>query len=124
MRFSIESRVPFLTVPMAELALSLPENYLISDAGQTKHVFREAMRGIVPDAILDRRDKIGFATPEKEWLFAMAPTIRNWLTESAAIPMLNSTALLAEFDAIIAGNKPFSWQLWRWVNFVRWYGSV
>jgi len=64
MAFSIESRVPFLTLPLAEFLLSLPENYLVSDDGVTKHVFREAMRGIIPDSHLDRKDKIRFATPE------------------------------------------------------------
>lgn len=49
MSHSIESRVPFLTIDMAEFLLSLPENYLLSDDGVTKYVFREAMRGIVPD---------------------------------------------------------------------------
>lgn len=39
MAFSIESRVPFLTLPMAEFLLSLPEEYLISSKGVTKHVF-------------------------------------------------------------------------------------
>jgi len=61
MRFSVESRVPFLTTDMADLLLSLPESYLISPRGETKHVFRAAMRGIVPDEVLNRRDKIGFA---------------------------------------------------------------
>lgn len=65
MRWSIESRVPFLTTEIAEFLLSLPEEYLLSPQGETKHVFRAAMRGIVPDEILDRKDKIGFRTPEK-----------------------------------------------------------
>lgn len=121
MAFSIESRVPFLTLPMAELLLSLPENYLISDTGETKSVFRAAMRGIVPNAILDRRDKIGFETPEKQWLLAIAPKLRQWLQASAAIPFLDRTALLKSFDAIVDGKAPFSWQLWRWVNYARWY---
>ena len=46
MNFSIENRVPFLTVPLAEFLLSLPEKYLISEDGQTKSVFRAAMRGV------------------------------------------------------------------------------
>jgi len=121
MAFSIESRVPFLTIPMAELLLGLPENYLISDTGETKHVFREAMRGIVPDQILDRRDKIGFATPEQAWFVSIAPLLREWLMDAAAVPFLNGDVLLASFDAVIAGRAKFSWQLWRWVNYVRWY---
>jgi asparagine synthase (glutamine-hydrolysing) len=124
MRFSIESRVPFLTIPMADLVLSLPEHYLISNTGETKSVFREAMRGLVPDAVLNRRDKIGFATPEKDWLFSMAPTIRSWLEDSKNIPFLQSNILLHHFDAIISGKKPFSWQLWRLINFTRWYRHI
>ncbi len=121
MAFSIESRVPFLTIPMAELLLSLPEDHLISDAGETKHVFRAAMRGIVPDAILDRRDKIGFATPERDWFLRMAPMTREWLQDAGTVPFLNGDALLVAFDDVVAGRAPFTWQVWRWVNYVRWY---
>jgi asparagine synthase (glutamine-hydrolysing) len=106
---------------MAQLLLSLPENYLISDAGETKHVFRAAMRGIVPDEILDRRDKIGFATPERDWFMSIAPMTREWLQDAEAVPFLDRDALLAAFDSVIAGRTRFTWQVWRWVNYVRWY---
>jgi asparagine synthase (glutamine-hydrolysing) len=104
-----------------ELLLSLPEAYLISPRGETKHVFRAAMRGIVPDEILDRRDKIGFETPEQEWLLGMAETVRGWLRVDLNLPFLNQAEVLKEFDLIAAGKKPFSWQVWRWINFSRWY---
>ena len=121
MRFSVESRVPFLTLDMVNLLLSLPESYLISAKGETKHVFRAAMRGIVPDDVLDRRDKIGFATPEQAWLLSMADTVRGWLREDLQLPFFNQAEVLREFELIIAGKKDFSWQVWRWINFCRWY---
>lgn len=121
MNFSIEGRVPFLTTSFAEFLLSLPEEYLISDLGETKSIFRDAMRGIVPDAILDRKDKVGFETPEKKWFIELAPQVRNWLADADNIPFLNSAELVRHFDDIIEGKKPFSWQVWRWVNYVRWY---
>lgn len=124
MRFSVESRVPFLTLPTANLLLSLPEHYLISNRGETKSVFRAAMRGIVPDQILDRKDKVGFATPEQVWLTGMAPTLRKWLEDAQGIEFINTNELLSEFDLIIAGKKAFTWQVWRWVNFIRWHKSV
>jgi len=124
MQFSIESRVPFLNIAMADLMLSMPEDYLVSPRGETKHVFRAAMRGIVPDIILDRKDKIGFATPEKSWLLGMAPTIRTWLHDSDAIPFLDREALLQAFDRVAAHKSDFTWQVWRWVNFVRWYHNM
>lgn len=123
MRFSIESRVPFLTTDLVDLLLSMPEDFLISSKGETKHVFRAAMRGIVPDDVLDRKDKIGFATPEKAWLMAMATTIRQWLSEPIDVPFIDQQKMINEFDLIAAGKAPFSWQVWRWVNFCRWYKS-
>jgi asparagine synthase (glutamine-hydrolysing) len=68
MRFSIESRVPFLDRELSELALSLPEKWLVDAEGTSKRIFRDAVRGWVPDAVIDRRDKIGFETPGQEWL--------------------------------------------------------
>jgi len=121
MAFSVEGRVPFLTLPMAKLTLSLPEDYLISEDGETKRVFRAAMRGIVPDPILDRRDKIGFATPEMAWLRTIAPIARTWLEDAGNVPFLHSQALLGEFNEMVAGRKPFGWQAWRWINYARWY---
>ncbi|ROT44014.1 asparagine synthase (glutamine-hydrolyzing) [Pusillimonas sp. NJUB218] len=121
MRFSIESRVPFLTHEQAELLLSLPEHYLISLGGETKSVFRAAMRGIVPDEILDRKDKVGFQTPEQLWLTSMSGTVREWLRADIGLPFLDQAAILREFDEIIGGRKAFSWQVWRWINFIRWH---
>lgn len=121
MNFSVESRVPFLTLEMVELLLSLPESYLISSKGETKHVFRAAMRGIVPDEILNRRDKIGFATPEQAWLLSIADTIRDWLKEDLGLPFLKQQEILKSFERIAAGQQPFSWQVWRWINFSHWY---
>lgn len=121
MRFSVESRVPFLTTGMADLLLSLPESYLISPQGETKHVFRAAMRGIVPDAVLDRRDKIGFSTPEQEWLSSMAPTALAWLRDSSDIPFIKKDEMLKAFERMTSGGAAFSWQAWRLINFARWH---
>lgn len=124
MRFSVESRVPFLTPELADFALSLPEEYLVSLQGETKHVLRSAMRGIVPDAILDRKDKIGFATPEQAWLLGMTDTVRRWLKEDLHLPFLDQAKICEHFDQIVAGRRPFSWQVWRWINFCQWYKGL
>ncbi|MDV5099299.1 asparagine synthase (glutamine-hydrolyzing) [Pseudomonas sp. LSJ-87] len=121
MRFSIESRVPFLTTDLTEFLLSLPEDYLISRDGETKHVFRAAMRGIVPDEVLDRRDKVGFQTPEKDLLIAHASEIRKWLAEDLDLGLINRDALLVRFDDIVSHKSPYTSELWRWINFYRWY---
>lgn len=121
MRFSVESRVPFLTHELAQSLLSLPEEYLISPQGETKRLLRAALRGIVPDEVLDRRDKIGFATPERQWLLPLADTIRGWLSEELDLPFLDQMQLRSEFESIVAGRMPYTPQVWRWINFCRWY---
>jgi len=122
MRFSIESRVPFLTVELARFALALPEAHVIDAQGTSKAVLRAAMRGIVPDAILDRRDKIGFATPERRWLGTLRPWVERVLASEAAarVPVLRLGAVRAEWTEILAGRRPFDFRVWRWINLVRW----
>ena len=122
LKLSLESRVPFLTPELANLFLSMPEEFLISQKGQTKHVFRAAMRQIVPDDVLDRKDKVGFATPEKDLLFGMADTVKSWLKQDLKLPFLCQKTLLKEFDEILTRRKPYTSEVWRWVNFIRWYG--
>ena len=124
MRFSVESRVPFLTADLADFLLTLPEDYLISPGGETKSILRAAMRGIVPDEVLDRRDKIGFSTPELAWLREIAPEVRDWLGADVGLDFLHRDRLVAGFDAVMAERAPFSWQVWRWINFTRWYALM
>ncbi len=66
MAASVESRVPFLDHPFVEYAASMPGEYKLR-GWQTKAVLREALRGLVPRAILTR-PKMGFPTPVGRWL--------------------------------------------------------
>lgn len=120
MHFSIENRVPFLTTSFVDMALSLPEGYLISPHGETKHIFRDAMRGIVPDEILNRKDKIGFESPEKKWLFDIAHQVRGWLEETKDIPIFNHTPLVNMVEGVLSGKRPYTSVVWRVLNLIRW----
>ena len=62
-----ESRVPFLDYRIIEFVSGLPDDFIIR-GGKTKALLRDAMIGIVPIEILDRRDKIGYETPDSHWL--------------------------------------------------------
>lgn len=67
---SLESRMPFLDYRLVEFVWSLPTEFKIK-LGVGKYIHREAMRGLVPDWIIDNRIKHGFTTPVSE-LFARA----------------------------------------------------
>ncbi len=84
MASSIESRVPFLTPALAEFAAGMPDDYLIAPDGTGKLVLKRSLQGLVPAPILDRRDKIGFATPEATWLRTMEPWIEGVFASDAA----------------------------------------
>jgi asparagine synthase (glutamine-hydrolysing) len=117
MHWSIESRVPFLTTEMAEFALSLPEHYLISANSETKNVFREAMRGLVPDVILDRKDKIGFETPEKIWLNKYKDKIKHQF-ENNNKKFLNISKSNKEIKFKL--EKKYDYSTWRLINYSIW----
>jgi asparagine synthase (glutamine-hydrolysing) len=122
MRFSIENRVPFATLPLAEFMLSLPERYLVSCNGETKSVFKTAMRGLVPDQILDRRDKVGFDTPMREW---MSGHILNDIQTQEAdvndgLNLTHRSAIEAHIKSEFAHKHPLNWQVWRIYNLLKW----
>jgi len=122
MAHSVESRVPFLTTKLVDFLYSLPEDFLISDRGETKAVFRAAMRGLAPDAILDRRDKIGFAAPEQTWLGESGQWLDGVLSSDMmrTIPAFDNRNMVHEIEAVRSGQKPLAGDVWRWVNLVRW----
>lgn len=66
MFFSIESRVPFLDYRLVEKTLATSNDFKIRN-GETKFILRDAMKGILPDKIQKRKDKIGFGSPSDEW---------------------------------------------------------
>ncbi|MEM0982933.1 MAG: asparagine synthase (glutamine-hydrolyzing) [Planctomycetota bacterium] len=122
MAFSIESRVPFITPQFAELSLSMPERYLVDNRGTAKALFRRAMRGIVPDEILDRRDKVGFTTPIASWLGALGSWVEGVLTSETAhrMPGLDQERVVAIWRDVRAERRDFGQFMWRWINLIAW----
>ena len=80
------------------------------------------MAGLVPDEILQRRDKIGFATPEKRWLAALRPQMEEALGSSTAegIGALRIDAMRRHWQNALAGSGRFDFRFWRWLNLIRW----
>jgi asparagine synthase (glutamine-hydrolysing) len=127
MRWSIESRVPFLDYRLVELAMSLPSSYKIRK-GLTKYILRRAMKGLVSDRILNRRDKIGFAAPDEDWMMSpdFVETIREIFSSSLFKKRRywNSEKVMYMLDEHIGlGGKRranHSVALWRIINIELW----
>jgi asparagine synthase (glutamine-hydrolysing) len=119
---SVESRVPFLLPSLASVLLDLPEDELIADDGTSKAIFRRAMRGIVPAAILDRKDKIGFETPELRWLQQSRAWVEATLSGEVArtLPILRYDVMMREWNRLMQNRQHHDGRAWRWLNFIRW----
>jgi asparagine synthase (glutamine-hydrolysing) len=81
MATSLECRVPLLDHELVELAASMPEEVKIR-GGRLKHVLKEAVSGLLPRDILERK-KRGFGTPMGAWLKQdLAPLVLGLLSDS------------------------------------------
>jgi len=66
MMHSVEARAPFLDLDVVDLARRIPSRLKLRN-GQTKFVLRAAMKGLLPDWVLERK-KQGFGVPVGRWL--------------------------------------------------------
>ena len=83
MAFSIESRLPFLDYRLVEKTLEIPMKYKV-DIKQ-KFILKEVMGDIVPNDIINRTDKKGFATPLTEWLQYLEQYIIDFDTQNSEL---------------------------------------
>jgi asparagine synthase (glutamine-hydrolysing) len=123
MAFSLESRLPFLTAALADFAYSLPSEHLISNDANGKQVLRCAMRGMVPEAILNRRDKIGFATPDRLWARSLRPWLHQVLASEPAqnLLWLDAPKARRSLDRHLESHATnFNSQFWRTIALIRW----
>lgn len=121
MRFSIEGRVPFLDFNLVRYIFSLPDEAIISK-GWNKNILRLAVRGLLPERIQLRRNKIGFTTPENEWFTRMKNRIYSiFLSESFATrPYFNQAAVVKGFLRYIEGKNDDTLLFWRVLNVEMW----
>jgi asparagine synthase (glutamine-hydrolysing) len=121
MAHSVESRTPFLDFRLVEFSLGLSSDYKISN-GWTKRVLRESMKGVLPETVRQRVDKMGFLTAEEEWLRRQG-TERFRQELMGAVDscqgILKSSAV-GHFQEMVDGKRPFSYLPWRQIVFGYW----
>jgi asparagine synthase (glutamine-hydrolysing) len=122
MAHGIEARVPFLDHPLVEFSLALGGRHKMRGA-QTKSVLRDAMSGIIPDQVRDRRDKLGFATPEAAWFRGpLRPLVIEGVeaTLRRYPDLLNPEGVRRRAKAMLDGRRAIDFWLWRVVNLGHW----
>lgn len=111
MMVSLESRVPLLDHRIVELSASMPPSYKFA-GGQTKHILRQAGRGLVPSEILDRRDKMGFPVPLDVW--SHAEPLHSFLRDTLLSPRALQRGWFQRRQVVHAlqSEQPFGRTIW------------
>lgn len=122
MAHSIEARVPFLDHRLVEFALKLGDQHKIV-GGDTKRVLRRAMASFLPEQVRNRRDKLGFATPEETWFRGpLRQAVEAGVEETLALypDLLAPDAVRTHMRQMLDGARPFDFSLWRIFIFGKW----
>ena len=124
MTFSLEARVPFLDHRIVQGTLALPAERIIRK-GNTKHLLREAMKGVLPETIRTRTDKIGFGTPANEWLrtdsareLVMDVILSRSFRERSIVDTSKAEKLYSQH---LTGQINIAKDVWKWVNLELWF---
>lgn len=123
MAFSLETRLPFLDYRLIEFAFSLPVEQKIW-GGVTKVILRNAMKGILPEEIRNRMDKMGFVTPEEDWFRSLLRDQIDQIINSKSFAergYLDVDRVKRAFQMHCEGRKNLSSVIWRWVNLELWF---
>ena len=120
MAHSIEARPPLLDHRLVEFAATIPARFRLR-GGTTKYLFKQAMRGLLPDAIIDR-PKHGFAVPLAHWFrgelggFARDMLLGARCRQRGIFDPRSVRALLQRNDR----GRNLDLQLWTMLSFELW----
>jgi asparagine synthase (glutamine-hydrolysing) len=117
MMVSLESRAVFLDPALVDFCRSLPNRWKYRN-GVRKYLLKRALRGLVPEDVLERR-KQGFAPPVQSWLSRLSAPLL-----SGAIPGLRDDAFRQRWDRNGAGSGDDRLLLWNWLVLETWAGRA
>lgn len=111
MSVSLESRVPLLDTRIVDLVTTMPPPMKFQ-GGKTKYIFKQAIRNRIPSEVLNRKDKMGFPVPLKEWM-ARGP-VRDFVQDTLLDDRAKSRGLFDtnELERLIHQEGSFGRQVW------------
>jgi len=119
MAASIESRVPLLDHRIIEFIATVPEHIKFKN-GDTKHLFKNVVKSILPKDIYERKDKMGFPTPLEKW-------VKNEAREFVLDTLLSNSARqrgiynIQKLEHAIGNEPKFGRVVWGILSLETWY---
>jgi asparagine synthase (glutamine-hydrolysing) len=119
MATSVEARVPFLDRELVEFSMGLPMDFRLR--GTTgKYLLKQAVRGLLPDAIIDRR-KQGFGAPVSEWMRGDFGAFVGDALAREGTGLFDRERLAAMLREHRDGRADHSLHLWVVLNLALWH---
>lgn len=118
MAHGLESRVPFLDHPLVEFVATVPAD-LKFQGGHLKHLLKNGYKDTLPRSILERRDKMGFPVPLKEWFGGeLRPFVMDILSNmhSRQRDYFNTEEIMKNFGS----EAQFSRKIWGLLSLELW----
>ena len=123
MAYSLESRLPFLDYRLVEWAFSLPAKLKIAGS-KDKAVIRDAVSSYVPADIVNRRDKMGFVSPQEIWQKQQLKPLLDEAVANIVLPSLNRKKL-KEYYGSYENNRDKNWPFWwRIASLYHWMNTL
>jgi asparagine synthase (glutamine-hydrolysing) len=119
----LDNRLPYLVAAMLGVSRSCSPEHLVSAEGQTKHVLRRALAGMLPQEILTRSRRIGFAVPALPWLHQQRTWVEGLYGELGSLPFFRGPSardLWRQLDAQGPAAWSCAFRLWRWIGLLEW----
>ena len=121
MAASLEARAPFLDHELVEQAAAIPFNLKLKGA-HSKFILKEMARGILPDAIIDRK-KHGFGIPLGAWLRRDMTPVRDILLSRRARErgLWQPDVVERLINEHQSGRRDYNRQLWALLTLEEWH---
>jgi asparagine synthase (glutamine-hydrolysing) len=122
MASSLEARVPFLDHHLLEFSMRIPMSDKIP-GNAAKYLLKKAVRGLIPDAIIDR-PKMGFGAPMSQWMRGdFGGHVRQSVLGSKLLDrgFFNRAHVAQLFTDNASGRRDNSLYLWTLFNLTAWY---
>ncbi len=122
MAHSLELRVPFLDIEVANLSETIPDDLKYKD-GKTKYILRKAFESVLPQETADRK-KLGFPTPIKHWLRERPDEVMRIIRNNSYITDVMDMNYINELAAQHAsGSADHSRKIYILLMFALWYNQ-
>ncbi|HHY71900.1 MAG TPA: asparagine synthase (glutamine-hydrolyzing) [Bacillus bacterium] len=119
MAHGLESRVPLLDHRIVELFATIPPSIKFKN-GEPKYLFKQVIKNIIPDEVLNRKDKMGFPVPLQKWY-------KNKVGEYVKEILLDKRAQergifnMKELEAKINNENDFGRAIWGALSLELWF---